>query len=61
MTTKPIVIGVHPGYKRKQDVEIQTRLVRPDIQVVYSLEDLAEKTEQEYLKKLYYDMKGDIK
>ena len=42
MTDKPLFIGIHPNYPRKQDVEIQTSLVRPDINIVYSLEDLAE-------------------
>ena len=40
-SNKPIFVGVHPDYARKQDVEIQTLLVRPDISVVYSLQDLA--------------------
>jgi len=38
---KPIFIGVDPKYARKTDVEIQTRLARPEIKIVYSLEDLA--------------------
>ena len=42
MTNKPLFIGVHPNYFRRQDVEIQTGLVRPDINIVYSLEELAE-------------------
>jgi hypothetical protein len=41
MTDKPLFVGVHPNYPRKQDVEIQTALVRPDINIVYSLEELA--------------------
>ena len=41
MTPIPIVIGIEPGYERKQDVEIQTKLVRPDIKVVNSLEALS--------------------
>lgn len=41
MTDKPIFVGVHPDYKRRPDVEIQTQLARPDVGVVYSLEDLA--------------------
>ena len=41
MTNKPIFVGVHPRYQRRQDVEIQTGLVRPDVQVVYSLQELA--------------------
>ena len=39
---KPLFIGVHPEYQRRQDVEIQTRLVRPEVQIVYGLPDLAE-------------------
>ena len=35
-----IFIGVHPKYQRRQDVEIQTKLVRPDIEIVYSLKKL---------------------
>ena len=42
MTDKPLFIGVHPNYPRRQDVEIQTSLVRPEIEIVYSLEELAE-------------------
>ncbi len=38
---KPLFIGIHPEYKRKKDVEIQNGLIRPEIKVVYSLEDLA--------------------
>lgn len=38
---KPIFIGVHPDYKRRVDVEIQTSLERPSLRIVYSLEDLA--------------------
>ena len=41
MTNKPIFVGVHPDYKRRQDVEIQTRLVRPEVEVVFTLQDLA--------------------
>ncbi len=40
MTTKPIFVGVHPAYQRRQDVAIQSRLSRPEIQVVDSLEAL---------------------
>jgi hypothetical protein len=42
MTDRPIYIGVHPDYQRKSDVIIQTRLIRPHIQVVFSLEELAQ-------------------
>lgn len=40
MTDKPIFVGVHPEYQRRQDVEIQTGLARPEVVVVYSLLDL---------------------
>jgi hypothetical protein len=41
-TSKPIIIGMDPDYKRRQDVEIQTKLERPDAPVVYSLNALVE-------------------
>ncbi len=41
MTEKPLFVGVHPDYKRRQDVELQTELARPDVKIVYSLEALA--------------------
>jgi len=42
MTDKKIFVGIHPEYKRKQDVEIQTKLVREEIQIVYDLGTLSE-------------------
>jgi len=41
MMHKPLFVGVHPDYSRRRDVEIQTSLSRPDVGIVYSLEDLA--------------------
>jgi Nucleoside 2-deoxyribosyltransferase like len=41
MTQKPLFIGVDPQYKRRLDVLEQTRLVRPDVRIVDSLEGLA--------------------
>ena len=41
MRTKKIFVGVHPSYERRQDILIQTALVRPDVQVVSMLADLA--------------------
>ncbi len=35
---KRIVIGINPEYKRKQDVEIQTRLSKPYTEFSYDLE-----------------------
>jgi hypothetical protein len=43
---KIIFIGIDEGYERKQDVEIQTKLARPDIKIVYSLEDMAKKIQK---------------
>lgn len=42
MTEKPLFVGVHPDYQRMQDVQIQTALARPDVQVVMSIEALAQ-------------------
>ncbi len=39
--SKPLFIGVDPGYQRRQDVIIQTGLLRPEVEVVNSLEALA--------------------
>lgn len=41
MTEKPIFVGVHPDYPRRQDVEIQTGLVKPELKIVYTLTDLS--------------------
>ncbi|MEK6757808.1 MAG: nucleoside 2-deoxyribosyltransferase domain-containing protein [Nanoarchaeota archaeon] len=41
MQNKSIFVGVHPEYKRKSDIEIQTALVRPEIKIVYSLKNLS--------------------
>lgn len=40
MTKKPLIVGVHPDYPRKADVMIQTKLARPDVMIVQSLESL---------------------
>lgn len=39
---KPIFIGVHPEYIRKQDVIIQTKLIRPDVKIVSTIPMLAQ-------------------
>ena len=41
MMDKPIFIGVHPSYQRRIDVEVQTHLNKPKLEIAYSLEDLA--------------------
>ena len=43
MTDKPIFVGTHPQYQRRQDVIEQTRLARPDVPVVSSLAALADR------------------
>jgi hypothetical protein len=42
MSDKHIFIGVHPDYQRKQDVLIQTALARPHVQLVETLDELAQ-------------------
>jgi len=46
MANKPIFVGVHPEYARKIDVEIQTKLVRPEINIVNSLELVVKQIEK---------------
>jgi hypothetical protein len=43
---KVIFVGVHPDYERRQDVEIQTKLAKPWVKIVYSLEDLAQQVKE---------------
>ena len=40
MTDKKLFVGLDPEYLRKVDIETQTALIRPDIQIVYSLDAL---------------------
>lgn len=47
VTGKPICIGVHSAYQRKQDVEIQTALARPEVKIVDNLHALADKIKAE--------------
>ena len=42
MQAKPIFVGCHPDYKRRQDVEIQLSLERPSLQVVGTVTDLSQ-------------------
>lgn len=46
MTDKPIFVGVHPKYERRLDVEIQTELTRPEVKIIYTLNDLAEQVKR---------------
>lgn len=41
MTFKPIAVGVHPDYPRRQDVEVQLELRRGPMPIMQSLEDHA--------------------
>lgn len=49
MAEKLIFVGVHPDYLRRQDVEIQLSLERPEVEVVYSLSELASQVIDWYL------------
>jgi hypothetical protein len=37
---KPIFVGMHEEYQRRIDVEVQTSILRPDIEIVYNLNAL---------------------
>jgi len=39
---KTLFVGTHPEYQRRLDVETQLSLLRPEVRVVSSLEQLAE-------------------
>ena len=41
MTAKPLFVATHPDYKRRLDVQIQTRLARPEVTVAPSLAEVA--------------------
>lgn len=43
-----IFVGIHPDYKRRMDLEIQIPLVRPEIQIVYSVKELAQQVINKY-------------
>lgn len=46
MTDKPLFVGVHPKYSRKQDVEIQTLLARPNVRIVDNIPALVRQVRQ---------------
>ncbi|EFC47958.1 predicted protein [Naegleria gruberi] len=48
MPSVKLFVGVHPDYLRRMDVETQTLLVRPEVTIVYSVEDLAQQVFDEY-------------
>ena len=37
---KPILVGAHPGYARRDDLFVQLSLVRPEVEIVGSLKEL---------------------
>jgi hypothetical protein len=43
---KPIFIGVDEKYERLLDLKIQTKLARPEVKIVHSLEDLCNQIKQ---------------
>lgn len=54
---KTIFIGVHPGYKRKQDVDIQTALARPAMPIYTSLMGVTEAIREAAVCRLRGEMK----
>ena len=43
---KPIFVGAHPNYQRRQDILIQMKLQRPEVAVVSTLDELARQIAQ---------------
>jgi hypothetical protein len=56
MGTKQIFVGIDPEYPRRQDVEIQTKLARPDVCIVYSLDELIEQIHDWAIKQDWLDV-----
>lgn len=50
MTDKPLFVGVHPKYERMRDVIIQTKLVRPEIEIMFSVTQLYKQIMEFFLK-----------
>ena len=46
---KSIIVGVDPDYERKRDVEIQTSLIRPRLEIVTSIQDLTDEISSEFV------------
>jgi hypothetical protein len=42
---KPLIVGMDKDYSRRIDVEIQMKLARPEIEIVYSLNDVAKQVD----------------
>lgn len=40
-SNKQLFVGVDPDFQRKRDIEIQMRLIRPEIKIHYTIEALA--------------------
>lgn len=43
---KPIFVGIDPDYEMKKNLELQLKFERPDLKIVYSLDDLAQQITQ---------------
>jgi len=43
---KKIFVGTHADYKRRVDVEVQTMLARPDVEIVYNVYELADQVRE---------------
>jgi len=50
MMDKPMYIGIHPEYPRRIDVEVQTKLTRPEVEIVYSILELAKQIIESHAK-----------
>lgn len=45
-STKPVIVGIEPGYSKEDELVAQISALRPDLYVVYSLTELIEEIER---------------
>jgi hypothetical protein len=48
MTNKRLYLGIHPDYQKLLEVQAQIALVRPDVEMVHSLDDLVAQVKEAY-------------
>jgi hypothetical protein len=54
-TDRPIIIGIDPEYERKVDVIMQTELARPDVQILYSIQEVIDEVKNIFAKIINLD------
>lgn len=48
-SSTPILIGAHPEYVRRRDIEIQMGLLKPDLHIYDNLDDLSKAIRRQYM------------